>query len=187
MEKGLHPAAVWSKKMIRQALIELMDKKDYHKITVSDIAIEAQIVRKTFYRHYKSKEAVLEDYIGLLFNQYIEIIKEKECTNVYESALIYFSFWQKHKVFLEILRKNDLLFYILKVYEQLIPKVQEAFTCNESMEEANKCYAQAYLVGGYWKMLCEWLERGGKETPEEMAEIYRAICKRISSNVCLPF
>ena len=49
-----------TKKAIEDAFEKLVAETDYSKITVSAIAKEANINRKTFYLHYSSVEDVLD-------------------------------------------------------------------------------------------------------------------------------
>jgi AcrR family transcriptional regulator len=53
-----------TKGWIFDALMLLMDKKPYHKITVSDITGKAGIARQTFYRNYDDKDAVIFEYLS---------------------------------------------------------------------------------------------------------------------------
>ncbi len=50
-----------TKKAIRQAFTELMSRKPMESISVSDIASEALINRKTFYAHYASVHEIIEE------------------------------------------------------------------------------------------------------------------------------
>ena len=50
-----------SKKAIREAFFAELQKKDYGKITITDIANEAGINRKTFYTYYDGVEDLLEE------------------------------------------------------------------------------------------------------------------------------
>ena len=61
-----------TKKAIRRAFTELMSRKPLEEITVSDVAAEAMINRKTFYAHYASIFdiiAEIEDEIVASFQQ----------------------------------------------------------------------------------------------------------------------
>lgn len=51
-----------TRKMILEALINLVEEKGYERVTVSDIANQAMINRATFYAHFKDKQDVY-DYI----------------------------------------------------------------------------------------------------------------------------
>lgn len=46
---------------LRAALIELMQERPYDAVTVQDVLDRANVGRTTFYAHYTSKDAVLED------------------------------------------------------------------------------------------------------------------------------
>ena len=52
-----------TEKAIRDAVLNLLKEYDFEKITVTAVAREADIDRKTFYLHYSSIEEVLEDII----------------------------------------------------------------------------------------------------------------------------
>ena len=51
---------------IEEALFKLMEKKDFEKISVGEIAEVAGVHRATFYRHFTSKEDVVVQYLSNL-------------------------------------------------------------------------------------------------------------------------
>lgn len=53
-----------SRILLRQALLQLLLKKEIHKITVNNICEEAQVGRSTFYNHYGDKTDLLEDTVA---------------------------------------------------------------------------------------------------------------------------
>jgi AcrR family transcriptional regulator len=59
-EKAEYKSAIRSRRLIRQAFIELMNEKEIDNITVTDIVKRADINRGTFYAHYKYTRAVIE-------------------------------------------------------------------------------------------------------------------------------
>ena len=63
-----------TKKRIIEALYELLDKKDYHDITISRIVDKAALGRRTFYRYFKSKDEVIEYSTNLLMKEFADII-----------------------------------------------------------------------------------------------------------------
>lgn len=71
-----------SKKLIRDAVIEILSKKDISKITVVEVIKQADLSRNTFYAHYQDVFAVLEelenDFLAEM-NRYLdEAIKNRE-------------------------------------------------------------------------------------------------------------
>ena len=51
-----------TRKSIQNAYLNLLKQKGTEKITISDIAREADIDRKTFYLHYDSTEDIIREY-----------------------------------------------------------------------------------------------------------------------------
>ncbi len=68
-ERSLDPRILRTRKLLQQALVKLMEKKEFDAISVQDIAEEATINRATFYDHYPDKFALLECTVGSRFNE----------------------------------------------------------------------------------------------------------------------
>ena len=58
-----------SKKYIADALILLMKKKDYHKITNKEITDKAGLSHITIYRNFKNKDEILKYYLDEITNE----------------------------------------------------------------------------------------------------------------------
>ncbi len=105
MNKMNYRIALQSKKMLTNALIRLMATDDYSKITITQICKEADLSRRTFYRLYKTKEDILNEYMDLLTTSFMEKIKESKPKHYPEVATVYFSFCREHMDFLKLLKK----------------------------------------------------------------------------------
>ncbi|MBC1920421.1 TetR/AcrR family transcriptional regulator [Listeria booriae] len=53
-----------TKTSFTNALLTLLDEKDFKKITVTDIVTRADVNRGTFYKHYQEKEDLLNEIIS---------------------------------------------------------------------------------------------------------------------------
>ena len=60
MNSTTNPSAIRSRNEITKALIKLMGKHPYNEITVTQIVMETDLVRKTLYRNCNSKDDVLD-------------------------------------------------------------------------------------------------------------------------------
>lgn len=67
---------LYTKKVIKESLIELLQHKKIHEVTVTDICKKANINRGTFYTHYKDAYDLLKSIEDELFNQILEYIEE---------------------------------------------------------------------------------------------------------------
>ena len=61
MDKAEYSSAIKSKKKIKNALSQLLMKKDFEEISVTEVVKTAGINRSTFYAHYNNMTEVLEE------------------------------------------------------------------------------------------------------------------------------
>lgn len=61
-----------TRRALHQALGTLLERHDFDKISVQDIAEEADVNRATFYAHYPDKFALLESMVEARFNRMVE-------------------------------------------------------------------------------------------------------------------
>src|ERR1700691_2916180 len=66
------PRIVRSRRMLIEALVRLLIKKEFEDISVQEISDEATLNRATFYLHYPDKNALLQDMTGVRFRDLIE-------------------------------------------------------------------------------------------------------------------
>ena len=66
-------SAIRSRRLIRQAFLELLRQKPYEKITVTDIVTAADINRSTFYAHYPDVRGLVEEIVGEAINHSTEL------------------------------------------------------------------------------------------------------------------
>jgi AcrR family transcriptional regulator len=64
-----------TRKLLWEALIALIQEKEYAEITIQDIADRANVNRVTFYLHYRDKQDLLEKSVELIFNDLTSRIK----------------------------------------------------------------------------------------------------------------
>jgi AcrR family transcriptional regulator len=70
-----------TRKLLREALIELTIEKGFSAVTVRDITERAMVNRSTFYRHYLDKYDLLKQYIDELQEQVSEAARLAESTS----------------------------------------------------------------------------------------------------------
>ena len=70
-----------TRRMIKEAFVELMEKKGFEAITVKDITTRARINRGTFYAHYEDKFDLMNKYQEEIMTEMAEIVKTEspEC------------------------------------------------------------------------------------------------------------
>ena len=105
-----------SKALISEALLQLMKHIPYEEISISDLRTQATVSRNTFYRNFKSKDAVLDQY---LLTKCHDIIQQFEQNETYDplrptnADLLrgyerFFMFWKKGQELVNILMSQSL-------------------------------------------------------------------------------
>ena len=65
------PRILRSRQMLMEALVKLLDRKEFDDISVQEIADEATLNRATFYLHYTDKNALLQAMTAARFRELI--------------------------------------------------------------------------------------------------------------------
>jgi AcrR family transcriptional regulator len=171
----VNPIAERSKKWLCDAMIALLYEKPYSSISITELCEKAGLVRKTFYRHFQSKDAVIKATNDIMFEQFMENIRSRNIGDA-QLSLTYFQYWEQHKRFLELLIDNQ-LFYLLNDQYVLYLKVMEDLigVKMQGESEVAKEYMMSILAGGLWTVLRKWILRDCQESPEEMARIVNSL------------
>lgn len=177
MKKSNNPLSVLSKELLMTALLELLVKKPYNQITITEISSQAQLARRTFYRNFDTKEDILNLYIQKLISEYIELLGQEDTLKIYNVARVYFTFWNKHLDFLILMEKNNLLYMLLEKYNKYLPIIHNKFKKNKEDSLNNNVleYILAFSAGGFWNTLIKWVHEGAKKTPDQMAALVHMI------------
>lgn len=186
-KRELYSSAIRSRHMIINALLELMSEKSFSDISISEIMKRADLVRRTFYAHYKTKEDVLVSHIDELISESIKdvVISVKSCNGTL--ALIYFRLWHNNKDLVLLLKNNNQLLQ-LKVFEKYIALLDENFDTFSNMGFSGKSekYAPNFYAGAMWNLIDIWVDNGMNESAEELSDIFSELffIGKNSDNAC---
>jgi len=150
-----------TKECLRIAMFKLMDKGDFEKITVTEIAKRAGVSRLAFYRNYGSKEELVADMCRSVFQELTASLGSDRFRTDRE---------QWYADFFRTIKENSEYFQIylnahLKLSDGLI--LESAYPASSTEEH----YARAASEGAFLNVLTEWFEAGMQESPEEMSAI----------------
>ena len=152
--------AMESKRKFANALLHVIEIYDFREITVSQLAQEAELSRKTFYRLFRGKEDVLAYLFEEMYMECLEQMKSQNIQHYWEVVQCYFDFWEERMELLTLFRKNNLLSilfdgayrYSFQIFEYIRTKdVADSFA-------QQLPYFLAYSVGGMHSMLLKWIE-----------------------------
>lgn len=172
--------------LMDEALISLLQRKEYAFITVKEICEKAGVNRSTFYLHYESIDDLLSeciDYLNrklsLMYAEDVIFDKAKiESYSVDELLLI----TPQHLIpYLEFVRENRATFVaavsqptVFKVgeiskslYQDIFSPIMERY----GIKESERAYRTNFYLNGVWAIIQTWIKNGCKENPEELVKI----------------
>ncbi|MBQ3063212.1 MAG: TetR/AcrR family transcriptional regulator [Clostridia bacterium] len=154
-----------AKECIVTALVELMKVRDYHTITITDIAKKAGVSRMAYYRNYTSKEDIFKKYIDEVGEDiHRQIVGSRSSTVPYEYFLALFEQLDKYSDLAIVAYRAHLGELILTA---LIKNMFITFPPKN--DSAAERYHRFFIAGAFYNVFIEWLKGGLQESPAEMA------------------
>lgn len=149
-----------SKMKIANALLVVLQQYDYKEITITQLAQEAKLSRKTFYRLFTDKEDVLLFLFENLYVECFEQIKSQHTQYYWDIVQCYFDFWEERKLLLLIFKQSSLLPILFDGAYKYSFSIFEYIRSKEVAEYLSQQlpYLLAYSVGGMHSMLLKWVE-----------------------------
>ncbi len=156
----LSPAARRMQGYIVEALFQLMAQKPFDEITAGEIAARAGVDRSTYYRYFKSKQAVLRFFLENALPDPPAFPAQSGRQEAFEE---FFACCQRR-------RRELLLLYSAGLSGLLVERFSRpALLCPEG--PASWQYAAACRLGGVAGCLLFWLSRQMQDDPAEMARM----------------
>lgn len=177
---------VRTKRLIRDALTELMEEKGFEGLTVRDLTKKADINRGTFYLHYQDKYDLLEKCEAEILTgieRITEGIQPQDVQNFSQHDSLpfivqLFELFYEHSSFMRVILgpKGNASFQgklrdIIKktFFRNVISKINK----EEMLVPID--YLFSYVSSAHLGVIQHWLETGMEKTPQEMARILSRI------------
>ena len=139
-------------------------------ITISEIASEAGISRKTFYRNYAGKLEIIKFYIQEAVTKYLEDVGSENIKSFQELITFYFSFWKSQSYYLKILQSNGLLSFMFDIQrEELLKKLPWQNFSWHNLKK-NETVIDLLIIGGIWNVFLYNLNSNMIIEPEILAQ-----------------
>lgn len=172
--------------LMNQALIELLNKKDFEFISVKEICKKAGVNRSTFYLHYDTVADLLQETIDNLNKKFFECFPEQEhditqkiMTNKNDELIFitpkfllpYLRHVKENKTVYIVSAKYPALMQSELKYKYLRDKILFPIFQLFNIEEKNKKFVAAYYVRGTYAIIEEWIKGGCSEDVNMICDI----------------
>ena len=173
-----------TKRMMKNALIDLLDEKPLEKITVTEICKVADVNRSTFYTHYEDIRALMleiEDEVlehvtvyADGFNDY----SDKKMLEVFEEFFDYVK--ENAKIFRVLVVRHDNGNFNRRMLDTIMEKYKMSLECNGELPAK---YTYIYSVNGVIGILGEWIDSGFAIPSKKLAKMVLQMCVKATRNV----
>ncbi len=162
--------------LFRTALVELMQEKPFHKITIKEICERADLNRATFYLHYAEQKDLLDDVVREVQEKTIAYLSGFTYTGD-ESAVL--------KEYLEYIKENAVLFRTLmgkdlngpaksEIITGVLREMQDKWPVFGSRRENR--YIYTFIIEGSVSVIARWVESGFDMSTADLAGLIYRLC-----------
>lgn len=156
------------KECLSDALIRLMRRKPFDKISINEMAEEAGVNRSTWFRNFTNKSEVLTFKFVQLWkrwaNEHAATIRSRFTL---ENAKDFFQFNFEIKHILQVVYSANMQRVIYDAFYQVMMPQYDA--------NSREAYEARFYSYGLFGLLDGWVKRGFKESIEEMVGIFHQV------------
>ena len=162
-------AHAYTKNLIREKLVEYLDKKPIAQISVKEIAAACEISRNTFYYYYQDVYAVLSDIFSIELDR---VIGQYDMTGSWEESFILATgFAMEHRRCIyhvyHSMQREELERYLYHIAGDVMLRFVLAQNQNiGAPEHTCKVIAQFYQ-GALTQMVLQWVATDMKDDPAQ--------------------
>ena len=171
--------------LMDEALILLLEKKEYSFITIKEICEKAGVNRSTFYLHYETIDDLLSEcieYVGNKINKKFsnkvinkQVIKDSKLEDLLlitpEYLLPYLEFLKENKAIYKIAYSQPNVFKEQYVVNHLHKNIFEPILNRFLVPKNEQKYIMSFYLSGMGALMIEWIKNDCKEDIQTIINI----------------
>ena len=169
-----------------EALITLLENKDFEYITIKEICSAAGVNRSTFYLHYENTSDLLKETTQYIIDKhlaYYEIDKKHisldfENCNLGDLIFItseyltpYLTFIKENQRIFKVSIKQFNSMNMDKVYSRMFEHIFNPILSRFHVPECERAYVMKFYLTGIFAIVMEWLEKNCSDKMEDVIKI----------------
>lgn len=176
-------------RLMDEALLILLEKKDIEFITVKEICKKAGVNRSTFYLHYENVYELLAEALEMINDRFIqsfekETISEKikngnkEDLNLITPEYLrpYLKFIKENKRAFKLIHKKPDLFNVEQTFQKMYKNIFEPILEKFNINGYKRTYLFEFYIGGVVSIIKKWVELDCKTDIEDILNTIIECC-----------
>lgn len=173
MYHGNNPTALQSQKMLIDALLKLMEDKEFSKINIKELCKTAMVSRQTFYTLFDSKEEVIGLHLDSLFDDYIaRSVKDKKDITIKEFFDGTIAYLIGQKQLIQLMVKSNLDYVVKNKLESYLLSLDNLLWTTRREDED---YAIAFLSGAFMNVIALAVKNDDFEDKDKLSNLIEEI------------
>lgn len=174
-------------KRMAEALLALMEKKDFPYISVKEVCAKAEVSRSTFYLHYENTAELLAEAVEMIHERFQSSIPEADVRSSAISykprselflvkdkwLLPYLAFVEENKRVYKAIHTQMESFGAERTYKEFFQTVFSPILSRFGVEERKHGYIMTFYRHGLTAVLMKWVEDDCRERPEDIAAVIK--------------
>ena len=151
--------------LMGEALLLLLEQKDYDAITVKEVCQKAGVNRSTFYLHYESMNDLLEETVDMISGRFKESLSSVPADDPSKVVLTsekylrpYLGFIKENMRAYKVIHQKDHLFNSQKTFESFYQSIFSPALTHFGVIEKEKKYVFAFYTQGTVAIIGKWLD-----------------------------
>ena len=170
-----------SAKLITEAVMNILEEKNFEDMTITDIERKSFVARSTFYRLFDNTLDVLTYKCDLIFLELNTLHKESKQKTLEEIMILAGDYWMKNSQILEILTNSGHQSILQKSFERHFQNTVRNFLGDDKdVHIVNDPYISAMITSLITSALLTWHNQGRKENAKELWERIKSNYKMLS-------
>ena len=169
-----------------EALITLLEKKDFEYITIKEICDTAEVNRSTFYLHYENTFDLLQETTRYIIDKHLayyeidqkrislqfEHCKREELLFITDEYLVpYLKFIKDNQRLFKVSIKQFNSFNMNEVYGRMFEHIFNPILERFHVPEKERAYVMKFYLTGVFAIVMEWLDKNCSDDMETVIKV----------------
>ena len=169
-----------------EALITLLEKKDFEYITIKEICDTAGVNRSTFYLHYENTHDLLKETTRYIIDKHLayyeidktrialqfETCKREELLFITDQYLVpYLKFIKDNQRLFKVSIKQFNSFNMNEVYGRMFEHIFNPILERFHVPEKERAYVMKFYLTGVFAIVMEWLDKNCSDDMETVTRV----------------
>ena len=169
-----------------EALITLLEKKDFEYISIKEICDTAGVNRSTFYLHYENTSDLLKETTRYIIDKHLayyeidqkrislqfETCKREELLFITDEYLVpYLKFIKDNQRLFKVSIKQFNSFNMNEVYGRMFEQIFNPILERFHVPEKERAYVMKFYLTGVFAIVMEWLDKNCSDDIETVIKV----------------